>query len=282
MKTRPFNCRAFRGLLFVILFVFQFLACGDGGESTSDVSSDSGSVSFRLLWSNPIGNDPVYLPQSPGGDICDDYEIDTINVSLTDAAGIFVATGSWPCAAHTGTLSEVPVGTGMALTISGVVGGNVDWQAQVSPVSVSSGQNTNLGEVEMVSVSGDKEPPSVTSRYPAEDGADVATNVSIRATFNERVVAASINSSTFTVSKSGLATPIESTVRYNSASLTAKITPIVNLTPSTEYTATLSTAVEDLSGNPLAADESWTFTTGAGESQSLIWDNGNWDATHWN
>ena len=36
-----------------------------------------------------------------------------------------------------------------------------------------------------------------------------------------------------------------------------------NLTPSTEYTATITTGAKDLAGNALAANKVWTFTTGA-------------------
>jgi hypothetical protein len=52
-------------------------------------------------------------------------------------------------------------------------------------------------------------------------------------------------------------------VTYDSATQTATFTPTSALTPDTVYTATLSSGIEDASGNPLA-ETSWTFTTAAG------------------
>src|SRR5438876_9493804 len=55
-------------------------------------------------------------------------------------------------------------------------------------------------------------------------------------------------------------TPVAGTVRY--ADGTATFTPTGNLAPLTTYTATISTGVRDLAGNPLTSDMSWSFTTG--------------------
>ncbi len=41
-------------------------------------------------------------------------------------------------------------------------------------------------------------------------------------------------------------------------------TPATNLAPSTLFTATITTAAQDLAGDPLASNYVWTFTTGAG------------------
>src|SRR5438876_318797 len=55
-------------------------------------------------------------------------------------------------------------------------------------------------------------------------------------------------------------TPVAGTVSY--ADGTATFTPTGNLAPLTTYTATISTGVRDLAGNPLTSDMSWSFTTG--------------------
>ena len=58
--------------------------------------------------------------------------------------------------------------------------------------------------------------------------------------------------------------PVSGTVSYDSTSNKATLSPIANLDHSTTYTATVkggANRVKDTAGNPLSADEVWTFTT---------------------
>jgi Bacterial Ig-like domain len=58
--------------------------------------------------------------------------------------------------------------------------------------------------------------------------------------------------------------PVSGTVSYDSTSNKATLSPIANLDHSTTYTATVkggANGVKDTAGNPLSADEVWTFTT---------------------
>jgi hypothetical protein len=49
---------------------------------------------------------------------------------------------------------------------------------------------------------------------------------------------------------------------------TATFTPSASLSPSTQYTATITTGAQDAAGNALAADVTWSFTTGAVSASS--------------
>jgi hypothetical protein len=69
-----------------------------------------------------------------------------------------------------------------------------------------------------------------------------------------------LTSATFTLSQGGAVLP-GSVV--NGPGNSATLTPANPLTPSTVYSANLSTGVKDLQGNPLAAAVAWTFTTAA-------------------
>jgi PKD repeat protein len=66
-----------------------------------------------------------------------------------------------------------------------------------------------------------------------------------------------INETSFTLEGSA----VSGTVTYNPATYTATFTPDANLEYDHTYTATLSTAITDLAGNPLAAPYTWSFTT---------------------
>jgi hypothetical protein len=68
--------------------------------------------------------------------------------------------------------------------------------------------------------------------------------------------ATTINSCTFTLNNGATGT-----VSYNSGTRTASLTPSSNLASNTVYTATITTGVKDLAGNPISATKIWNFTT---------------------
>ena len=103
--------------------------------------------------------------------------------------------------------------------------------------------------------------PSVVQTVPLNNAIAVPLNQILVATFNKAVNASTVNAATFTLAGPGT-TLVTGQVAYSSVGDTATFAPSANLAPSTLYTATLVTGVKDLSGNPLAANYVWTFTTG--------------------
>ena len=113
-------------------------------------------------------------------------------------------------------------------------------------------------------------PPTVQSVSPVNGatGASVGTVVSVA--FSESMTAATITGTSFFLHDSS-GNPVSATVAYVSSTSTATLTPTTELTPSTTYTATVkggASGVEDFNGNALAADFSWSFTTGAAPQNS--------------
>ncbi|TAJ17630.1 MAG: DUF3494 domain-containing protein [Planctomycetota bacterium] len=106
---------------------------------------------------------------------------------------------------------------------------------------------------------GDGTTPTVRATAPADQVTDVAINTQIAVAFSEAMFAPSINPATFTLTDG--VTPVTGAVDYADAGTTAIFTPVGALAASTPYTATLTTAIKDASGNKLAS-YSWTFTTG--------------------
>ena len=101
--------------------------------------------------------------------------------------------------------------------------------------------------------------PTVVSTTPADTATGVITNTRVDATFSEPMNGASLNSTSMTL-KQG-ATPVSGAVTY--AGTTATFTPAALLTSSTLYTATVTTAATNVAGTALAANKTWSFTTGA-------------------
>lgn len=102
--------------------------------------------------------------------------------------------------------------------------------------------------------------PTVSTTNPLNGSTGVAV---ITASFSEAMTPSSITASTFTLTGPG-ATTVAGAVAYNTTTNIATFTPTSALTASTTYTATITTGARDLSGNALASNYSWSFTTAAG------------------
>ena len=100
--------------------------------------------------------------------------------------------------------------------------------------------------------------PTVISTTPASAGTGISLNASVNAIFSKQMNPLTISPSTFTLVQG--TTSVAGTVTYSGT--TAVFKPNSNLAASTAYTATISTGVKDLSGNALASNNSWSFTTG--------------------
>ena len=101
--------------------------------------------------------------------------------------------------------------------------------------------------------------PVVESTTPVNGALAVPFRQVISATFNEEMDAATINTSTFIITKAD-GTTITGTVTYSGT--TALFTPSVPLTPNSTYSARIKTGAKDVMGNALQADYVWTFSTG--------------------
>jgi O-glycosyl hydrolase len=100
--------------------------------------------------------------------------------------------------------------------------------------------------------------PTVTVVTPASAATGVAASTTVTAAFSEAMNASTITSSTFTLTAAGGAA-VTGTVNYSN--FVATFTPSANLAYSTQYTATITTGVQNTAGTALAANYTWTFTT---------------------
>ena len=104
--------------------------------------------------------------------------------------------------------------------------------------------------------------PTVSSTNPVDGSTGVAI---ITATFSEAMAASTISPATFAVSGPGV-TPVTGTVTYNSSTHIATFTPTVALATSTGFTATITTGAKDTSGNSMANNRVWNFSSSATSS----------------
>jgi hypothetical protein len=104
-------------------------------------------------------------------------------------------------------------------------------------------------------------PPTAISAAPPSAAAGVCPNTMVTVTFSEAMNPATINGTTITLTGPGL-TAVAGLVSYNVGSKTATFSPSAALALNTLYTATVTTGAQDKTGNALATNFVWTFTTG--------------------
>jgi WD40 repeat protein len=107
-------------------------------------------------------------------------------------------------------------------------------------------------------------PLSLVSTVPATGAIGVrtgldGTHLTINASFNNSLNPATITGATFTLQDSNnIAVPASVSVKANTMTLLASSA----LKPSSIYTVTLTTGIQDNNGSSLAANYTWSFTTG--------------------
>ena len=243
------------------LFLILFSAC-DGGSGTSDeASSGTGSIIFSLQWEGPSPASAIHAALAPSGDVCVDYGIETIMADVYNSSNEVVASKSWPCSDRQGTISDVPIGSDMWIIVEGTVSDIVLWRGETTGITVFAGETTQAETVTMNYIGDDMTAPTVDSTNPTNGATDVSIYTAITATFSETMVSASVNTSTVTL-KTGTTT-VSGFVTYNSSTRTATFSPYSKLSSSTTYTATITTEVQDRTGNQMEQDYIWSFTTSA-------------------
>lgn len=105
----------------------------------------------------------------------------------------------------------------------------------------------------------DTVPPKVGSTSPDNNALEILINITaINVSFSEYIIPSTVSSETFLL-KDSSNNSVNGTVTSNGMSATFK--PGGYLSPSTIYTATITTGVTDQNNNRLESDYSWSFTT---------------------
>src|SRR5687767_4342364 len=90
--------------------------------------------------------------------------------------------------------------------------------------------------------------PIVVSTYPMNEAVGVKPDSTITVTFNTDMNPGTITQAAFTMTGGA---KVSGTLTYDAPTKTATFTPDQNLMVNTEYTATVSTLVKDVTGNAM-------------------------------
>ena len=119
-------------------------------------------------------------------------------------------------------------------------------------------------------IQADRTPPTVTSSTPADGATGVGVGASLTATFSEPMQASTITANAFEL-RDASNNVVPASVSYDTSTNVVTLSLQTALAFATHYTAVVPAGrAKDLSGNPLAADATWSFTTPATAPQVLV------------
>lgn len=188
----------------------------------------------------------------------------TVNVTLdTSPAGLTIV---YDGTSHTAPITKATiVGSRHTIQTTSPQGGRLfaswsDGGAQQHDITVGGADTTYTA-----AFTSDTVAPTVTSVAPASGATGVPVAATVRGVFSEAMDASTVTTSSVRLVVRNTTKLIAATVMYDPTTRTATLKPSTPLRAATTYRATIrggSTGVKDAAGNALAADRSWSFTTG--------------------
>jgi len=167
-------------------------------------------------------------------------------------------------AAVIGSVEYVPAGSVAVFTPAANLAASTSYTATITTGAqdlAGAALSANYAWTFTTAAVGNTTNPTVLATIPMNGATNVPLNEVVDATFSTAMSAGSINSKTFTLTGPG-AIAVAGQIAHASVGNTATFTPDVNLAANTLFTATITTGATDLSGNALAANYVWSFTTG--------------------
>ncbi|MGD8747439.1 MAG: Ig-like domain-containing protein, partial [Balneolaceae bacterium] len=227
---------------------------------------DGNNIANKVTWSfsTPADNTP---PQISSTNPADRQKNLPVNTSITVTFSEKMDANS--INNNTFILRKGSTGVSGTITYSGntasfVPSADLDFNSEYSAIITNGVQDLAGNQLEnnySWSFTTGKEPddtaPRLTSTDPADNETNVAVNTNISATFSESMDPSTINATTFQVTLNG--SVVSGTVNYSGT--TATFTPASDLEFNSTYAVTVTTGVQDLAGNNMASNVSWSFTT---------------------
>jgi len=236
------------------------------------------ALASNFVWSFTTGTIPTVISTNPVNaaiSIPINRKItatfsEAMNPATVTAAGVFSLTVTTGGTVVPGTVTFVAADNTVIFSPTANLLPNTHYTATISTAAQSAAGNGLAANYVFGFTTGataDLTSPTIVSTVPASAAISVPTNQTITATFSKPIDPSTITATgTFTVAVAGVGgAAVAGTVNYTGTTATFK--PTANLAASTQFTAKITTAAKDLSGNALGAGVApnpWNFTTGTG------------------
>ena len=232
-----------------------------GAEISLDMSTSIDDVTPPVVMSVSPG--PGATSVSPIGSVTASFSESLASSTVTASTlvlanasnGAVAATVSYDDGTHTATLTPSAALAEATTYTAKVKGGS-------NGVTDTAG-NPFVTDYAWSFTTADLTAPRVTTVVPSNGATGVGPTATLMAVFSEPLASTTVTTSTFTLTDAANAV-IAASASYNGATHAATVTPHAALTGGTTYTLTVkggSAGIQDVAGNPLAADYSWSFTT---------------------
>ena len=233
-----------------------YKASGNSGTHTGELYSSAGTLLARAVFTNETSTGwQQVLFSSPVA----------ITANSTYVAAYFSSGGfySYTNSYFTSAVTNGPI-TALA---DGTDGANGVYAYSSAPAFPSSSHLSSNYWVDVTfngvfAPPSNNPPPAILVTSPAASATSVAVNSAIYCFFSKTLNPSTVTSSSVFLQSGGINIP--ASVIYNSSDSSLALTPNTALSNLTSYTVTIkggSSGIKDLSGNSLAADTTWTFTT---------------------
>lgn len=276
--------RSFAGCATLLICV---LAAGCGGDAGRDpILGTDGSAALAPAVSLVAPDDDAIGVSTSAPGIATTFNIP---VAPFSGGASFVVTCAAPCANPTGTVALDSTSTVATFTLAPATSLEPLTRYTVTVTGARS-LATDLQQTTPIvwhfitaGLTPDSTRPRVTVTQPATTipgpTTGAPTNAAVTASFTESMLDTTFVASTFTVTCALPCISPDGDVSYVGSNRTAVFTPTAALDAMTTYTATVTTAATDLSGNalggnqaalPAASDYVWTFTTGVASPAAAV------------
>ncbi len=187
--------------------------------------------------------------------------------SFTLSKGAVLETGG--SVAYVNRVAELTLASGSVL-----VDANTTYTATITTAAKSANGVALLNNYVWTFTTGsivDNTPPEVNSTSPINGAIGVLVSKIISATFSEAMKSLSITAAgIFTVKDTITSANVAGTPTYSVINKTASFNPTADLAADTNYTATITTAAQDLAGLHMLNNYNWTFKTAASVPPPLV------------